>query len=234
MDEVKNAMVSYPLRPLELEVLMGLGGVEKIYSFRLPDQKQVTDRQLVEALFSLVKKGHLQADGEQALVLSGALVGCIHAMKAPDAVLEFRFPEEEPDRLVYWGSMGGAVVESSKTQGVLRLSWLDGVEFPRWAESLPIWEHVRMHREQEMEWLAQAQTDLLPEQLPDHPEEFPGYLCAVNQMTEGRKNRMVLVNTGGIMFLLSERGGKWSRKVLTTERYQRLFEDLFSCREVEI
>ena len=241
MEQEINAEVSYPLSPLELEVLLGIAGIEQIYAFRLPSEEEVTDRQLVGTIWGLVKKQYLCETEDSRLVLSAStpIADCLRNMVQSRVILEFRFPDDEADRIVYCGAKSMSVVACSKTEEEYWISQLSQDELTGWLKSLRTWEQVRMCREQDTTWLSEqyhALEAVRPTRMPNpnEMEQIPGLLCFVRRKADGCLTQLTMTEYGGIVILMLKQKDVLIRQILTAEKYNRLMLDLFSDREVQI
>lgn len=106
----------------EFLVLLGIAGLQEIYSFELPKDQEITSEELIYALYQLIQKGLITMEGKPSLSpemgeLTAIIQGGQFALSA--------VPGKDKDQLIAYVSPEGIVaMESCPDKGGLRIGRL--------------------------------------------------------------------------------------------------------------
>lgn len=111
----------------EFLVLLGLGGLGEIYSFRLPGREEFDSAAFTLALHRLLRRGQVRLNPEP--VLSAEMEGILEAIRLAERILSVAPAEDGAQKICYLSASGVAVTELAGQQGELRLSLVSREEF---------------------------------------------------------------------------------------------------------
>ena len=241
---MKNARIAYILSPLELALLMSMSGIGEVCTFQLPRQQDVTDRQMVGAIFSLTEKGYLLPNAMESVLfsLSAEIERCMRGIKLASRTLEFRFEGDELSKLTYCTNEGWTIIEDAGFDGNYRLSWLDSAEVTDWIQTLPNWNRALLDSDWEVEQFSHmpgGDNDDEPWPSEEHPEslqleEIPDCLCTVCQHGQTTNVQMALIRRKDYLYLVTYQGEKHQCTIYTSECRHALIEKFVYGQEGEL
>lgn len=122
------------LSRLEFSVLLMAGEVEEIGCFALPRAEEVDEKQIIRAVYSLVKKGFMQVEDHE-LRLSEEIEEMIISIKASARYLLMEFVDEtQPQRIIYLGKLAVILENTVGTEQDFRLFSKEKEAFWTWIE----------------------------------------------------------------------------------------------------
>ena len=116
-DQIEKA---YFFSKKEFLLLLGIAGIQEIYSFRMPESQEVTSEELIYSLYQLIKKGLIQME-EGVLKLPQELASLMETFREEGQVLSAIPGRANSQLIFYFASHGISVVEACPDKGGLRV-----------------------------------------------------------------------------------------------------------------
>lgn len=104
----------------EFLLLLGIAGIQEIYSFQLPGSEEVTSEELIYTLYQLMKKGLIQME-EDGLKLSAELASLMEIFREGGQVLSAIPGRTSSQMIFYFASQGIGAAEACPEKGGLRV-----------------------------------------------------------------------------------------------------------------
>lgn len=122
------------LSRLEFSVLLIAEGIEEISCFVLPESKDVNEKQMINAIYSLVQKGFIQVE-EHGLKLSAEMEEMMESVKSATGYLLVESSrDEQPQRIIYLGKHAVILENTADANQDFRMFSKEQEEFWEWIE----------------------------------------------------------------------------------------------------